>query len=218
MRRFLRYPLTPEFTKYVNAKREWGIITDTKFRILAAREGHETGISTVAFRLAYEDVLRKLPIGKTIEVYELHTHPGVWPVAHSPSDILVDVNPNNTRMKEDFISRGIKIVAYGVVSKGGIGLIRYRGETQKINESAGRLLAAKQKMYALKRAEEIIKRRGHTFNEYATDLLGKKEDEFITATAQNSTFRKAVREVPGITFRKINRRAKSGNRRKGWRY
>lgn len=147
MRRdILRFPVGQEFKDMLNDYYEWLILTDLKLKPLITYSGGRGSISGLIVRNAYIALTRKAK-GKTLYVYELHTHPDCKTPTPSTSDISCFVTEaddsqnkrrgtlKSTEETTQYHHPNIIVMGRGVITKNGITIVKLPWKRKKLQEA-----------------------------------------------------------------------------------
>lgn len=115
MRQILRIPTGKQFRKMVDDDHEWFIIADTRLKPIVTSRGKPDSIPQQIKERVYARLNKSLyKSGKTIRVYDLHTHPDRNIMI--PSWVDIDANLYQQQF-HNLNTTNIKVVGYGVVGK-----------------------------------------------------------------------------------------------------
>lgn len=130
MRRdILRFPVGQQFRKILEDDHEWIILTDVHLKpIVMERSSKKESITRVEIEKAYYRLKEKIPEGKRVQIYDLHTHPrsgGMIPSSNDMKNFLAEKILNPFK---------ISLAGHGVITKDGIFIVKLHGTTEKLKE------------------------------------------------------------------------------------
>lgn len=133
----LSFPTGKQFARILADDHEWEVITDTRLNVLVSERGDRGSIPVSVTERVYKRLLKTIPAGKSVKIYDLHTHPEqnlqlpmdkrnlMYP---STSDIGYVIQ--NARWNTD---KKYTIVGCGQITKYGIFIMQFKGEIKKPN-------------------------------------------------------------------------------------
>lgn len=215
MRQFLRYPLTREFLKYVADDHEWAVITDSRLRPIIAKRGGRRVIDSNVVTQVFKELIEKKPKDTIIKVYFHHTHPGSRSVIPSTFDVQSDVYYKLNKEKE-LSKHGIIVLGYGIITKSGIGILKYPEERIKL-EIASFIFGLLYNLRAATHIKKALDRHGIPHGDYEYGYMPKQQEQRFTEIGKNSAFKSIVRESHDIVKHKTVRKNRFGriSRRRG---
>jgi hypothetical protein len=212
MRKYLKYPTNRKFLEYVNSQYEWFILTDLRLNPLVAIRGETGKIPPKVELNAYNQLHDKVPEGRVVEIYVMHTHPSSSRSVPSFADFgsLIE-----DKYFEQHHQR-IKVKGYGIISHDNIFItdIKFRG-------SLNDLLELKEPLKEqLKEGtfDRIATRVGLTKGEEINKELRRLEDsdakraERIELDSQGRSFKALAKETGYIKHKTIPRHTKYSRR------
>ena len=127
MSNLLRFPTGKSFARILEDDHEWEVLTDTQLRpIVMVRGDRRNGISNAEIKRAYYQLAQKIPSGKQIRIYDLHSHPGASIASPSYMDI-------KTFVEERIINPyKVTLVGHGVITKKEILIVKLHGTTEEL--------------------------------------------------------------------------------------
>ena len=130
-RQVLRFPVGPKFRKILEDDHEWIVLTDLLLKpIVMVRSDRKEAITHATVKRAYEQLKQKIPEGKQVRIYDLHTHPLINTPSPSQKDWDSFISKKHYDNEERLAEKGIITVGYGIIALKGIVIITIP-ETEK---------------------------------------------------------------------------------------
>jgi hypothetical protein len=210
----LRFPVGPQFRKILEDDHEWKVFTDLHLKVILMRRGRKTTIPHQLIVDAYRDLERKVPEGKTIRIYDLHTHPSDDNIP-SPQDIDCFIG---TKWWQNYagLENGIYVVGNGVITKKGIFIVKMPDNEERLNELDKKRL---DKRYEKDVKIHIKNKLGVKYwkeaHPKAEEMgLTQEDKDVINQKAYTASFKKILQEEPVIKTKMIRRTHRFNMRRR----
>jgi hypothetical protein len=196
-RQVLRYPVGREFRKILDDDVEYCVITSTQLKPLIVKPGERGMVSRAVELNAYMELERRIPPGKIVPVYNLHTHPiGGHPVP-SIGDMHSFFNEKRGKYVSEWHGR-IRVVGHGVITKKGIIIVKISQDPEKRSKAEYRATAGYETDVDLD-----MKRKTGDYAAYRSmDDVSRNK---LLTDVHKRAFRKVVSEEPAIKTRIIRR-------------
>lgn len=192
----LRFPTGRTFARILADDHEWVVLTDTRLNpLVTVRSDSKNSISLKDHNIAFYQLRTKIPDGKHIRIYDLHTHPDQNMSVISPRDlqtaIIDQIQPSND----------VEVVGHGVITKDEILIIKLKGT---IEQKKQLLWADKDKGY-----EKYSNTISDVYHQRAlSNIIFKPKQNKRTGlelNAHNSVLKEIVNEYPIIKLKKVKK-------------
>lgn len=206
MRQFLRLPLTSGYKNLLSDSHEWVLFTDSRLRPLVGKRGGVRSISHDIINDAFDELEKKVTVGKVFEVYLLHTHPRTGSNTPSGNDLTVYVN-----LPKKY--KNVIIKGTGAITSRGILLTIFPDPGQK-RDKVRTVFGTD---YYTNIRSRITRKIGDPFKAglLAEGVYEDEGEEYIRGNAQTRAFNEVVRNTKIIKTNMVrpNRRARVKRRR-----
>lgn len=201
MRAIARYPVSWQYARMLEDDHEWCVLADARLKILVAKRGGRDSVSTEVIRDAYETLIKKIPPGTTIRIYDLHTHP----VSEGNVPSYQDIDAFIAQKYHE--GNGFILAGHGVISDKGILIVKLTNDKEKL-KSMYKTVKTK---YRKETRNYIKKALGETtwkgVGRHALETnMGDKEQAQMMTRAHKSTFHNVIKKEPDISARVVRKR------------
>jgi len=213
-RQTLRYPVGEQFRKILEDDHEWKVFTDLHLKVILARRGRKTSIPQQIILNAYRDLKWKVPEGKTLRIYDLHTHPTDTYIPSS-SDInnFIGIKLWQNYGKPD---NGIYVMGHGVITKKGIFIVKMPDNEERLNELYTKQLDKHYNESVKKHIENKLGVRGWEAANQKAKGLGMSIDDanHMLEKAYTTSFKELLQKEPSIGTKIVPRTHRFNMRRR----
>jgi hypothetical protein len=209
MRNVLRFPVGRQFKKILEDDHEWFIITDANLKpLVVKRSPYVSRVPGKMVGSMYIELYKSLPQGKSIRVYDLHTHPGIGNSVPSEGDIGPFI-----KHKKALSGAKIIVIGFGIITPYGISILKLPEDHDKLDHINSELKTEYPKQIKRYIKNRLGQKTWKGAVEHASENLNEPSKENLVNQAYHRTFQNIINAEPNASVRTIRRHTRRRMRR-----